>query len=85
MSTNELLENLSTKLGQMLINTDDFNTIIRIGQNPNVQTFYAHSNILRALSPYFHKALSKDWVKKEGEIFVFEKPNVSPSCFETII
>ncbi|CAG8446589.1 318_t:CDS:2 [Cetraspora pellucida] len=85
MDVNILLENLSEKLGKMLKNADDFNTIIRVGQDPNVQTFYAHSNILRALSPYFNKALSKDWVKKEGEMFVFEKPNVSPSCFETIL
>lgn len=85
MDTNVLLENLSAKLGNMLKNADDFNTIIRIGQDPNVQTFYAHSNILRALSPYFNKALSKDWVKKENEMFVFDKPNVSPSCFEIIL
>ncbi|CAG8473854.1 42681_t:CDS:2, partial [Gigaspora margarita] len=71
MDTNVLLENLSAKLGNMLKNADDFNTIIRIGQDPNVQTFYAHSNILRALSPYFNKALSKDWVKKENEIYIY--------------
>ncbi len=39
--------------------------------------FHAHSIILRARSEYFRAALSSKWARKEGDRFIFEKPNIS--------
>ncbi|CAI2201949.1 13243_t:CDS:2, partial [Funneliformis geosporum] len=47
--------------------------------------FNAHSNILRARSPYFKRALSQNWVTKKNDMNNFTKPNISPIVFEMII
>ena len=49
---------LSKDLFSRLNDADDFDVIIRIGEDQNVKEFYAHSVILRARSPYFKSALS---------------------------
>jgi hypothetical protein len=80
MST-ELLKTLSFDFTKLLFNSDDYNVIIKVGDS----NFKAHSCILRARSPYFHSALSRDWVMKEGNNIIFEKPNISPKIFEMIL
>ncbi|KAG9292213.1 hypothetical protein G9A89_023933 [Geosiphon pyriformis] len=45
----------------------------------------AHSLLLRARSPYFRRALSQEWAKKEDGLFVFKKPNILPCVFEAIL
>jgi len=56
-----------------------------VGEEPNIKEFRAHSNILRARSPYFKIALSSDWVKKENDVILFTKPNISPTVFGIIL
>ncbi|CAB4480743.1 unnamed protein product [Rhizophagus irregularis] len=58
---------------------------IIVGDEKNEKTFQAHSVILRARSPYFKRALSNDWARKEDGSTVFTKPNVSPAVFEIIL
>jgi hypothetical protein len=70
---------------KILEDSDEYNVIIKIGQEPNLKTFNAHSIILRAQSPYFHRALSKEWRKEENGKILFEKPNVSPKIFDFIL
>ncbi|GBC05789.1 hypothetical protein RclHR1_06420012 [Rhizophagus clarus] len=80
MST-EFLKSLSSDFTKLLFNADDYNVIIKVGDS----NFKAHSCILRARSPYFHSALSREWAIKEGNIIIFEKPNISPKIFEMIL
>ncbi|CAG8608339.1 7276_t:CDS:2 [Ambispora gerdemannii] len=77
--------NLIKDLTELLENSDEYNITILAGENDNLKKFQAHSFILRARSPYFRRALSKVWAKKEGEMMVFKKPNISPQIFKLIL
>jgi len=76
---------LSKDLSLMLNDADDYNVIIHVGENENMKEFRAHSNILRARSPYFKSALSTNWITKKDDMIEFKKPNISPTVFETIL
>ncbi|CAG8715160.1 4081_t:CDS:2, partial [Ambispora leptoticha] len=76
---------LSTDLCSLLEEADDFNVLIKVGQDPNVREFKAHSVLLRARSAYFRRALSRDWAKMEGNCIVFNKSNISSDVFEVIL
>jgi hypothetical protein len=81
----DFLPCLSKNLLNLLEDADDYNVSIQVGEGDDIKEFRAHSNILRARSPYFKIALSSDWVKKENGIIVFTKPNISPTVFEIIL
>ena len=81
----EFFPRLSQNFSQLLDDADDYNVIIKVGKNQNTKEFRAHSNILRARSPYFKRALSQNWVKKKNDMINFSKPNISPTVFEMII
>src|SRR2546430_13935225 len=70
---------------KILEDSDEYNVIIKVGQEPEFEVFNAHSVVLRAKSPYFHTALSKEWRKEENGKILFEKPNVSPKVFDFIL
>ncbi len=81
----EFFPGLSQNFSQLLDDADDYNIIIKVGENPNSKEFHAHSNILKARSPYFKRALSQNWDKKKNDMINFSKPNISPTVFEMII
>ncbi|CAG8442973.1 3485_t:CDS:2 [Scutellospora calospora] len=70
---------------KLLEDADGHDLVINVGQEPVIKPFKAHSVILRAHSPYFRRALSKEWAKEEDGKTVFYKPNVSPPIFEIIL
>uniref|UniRef100_U9SQM2 Serine-enriched protein n=1 Tax=Rhizophagus irregularis (strain DAOM 181602 / DAOM 197198 / MUCL 43194) TaxID=747089 RepID=U9SQM2_RHIID len=76
---------LSVDLSQILNDADDFNVIIRVGENKNTKEFHAHSVILRARSPYFKRAFSTEWIIKKDDVIMFNKPNITPIVFEMIL
>lgn len=59
--------------------------IIQVGQEPEHREFKVHSLILRARSPYFNAALSSEWIRKQENKIIFNKPNMSPKVFEIIL
>ena len=70
----------------LLSGSDDYDIEIKIGENDNIKTFKAHSNILKVRSPYFKAALSNDRVNRsENGIILFEKKNISPVAFEVLL
>ncbi|CAB4431960.1 unnamed protein product [Rhizophagus irregularis] len=69
----------------IIYNDDNYDTIIQVGENENIKEFRAHSVILRSRSPYFVGAFSSSWVKKENDIIIFNKPNVTPNIFDMIL
>ncbi|RGB26125.1 hypothetical protein C1646_770816 [Rhizophagus diaphanus] len=81
----EFYPRLSQNFSQLFDDADDFNVILKIGENSDTKEFRAHSIILRARSPYFRRALSHDWATIENNIFTFTKQNISPIIFEMII
>jgi hypothetical protein len=76
---------LSKDLSLILNDSDDFNVIIQVGENPNTKEFRAHSLILRARSPYFKSAFSTDWTSKKNDKITFNKPNITPNVFDMIL
>ena len=81
----EFFPRLSQDFSQLLDDADDYNVVIKVGEKTNTKEFRAHSNILRARSPYFKRALSQDWVKKDKNMINFTKPNISSIVFEMIL
>ena len=72
-------------LSLMLNNADGFDVIIQVGDNQNTKEFRAHSVILRARSPYFKSAFSADWITRENNTIMFNKPNMTPAVFDMIL
>ncbi|CAI2180423.1 9260_t:CDS:2 [Funneliformis geosporum] len=79
------LTGLSQLFSQLFEDADDYDIIIKVGEDPNKREFRAHSNILRVRSPYFKRALSQDLDTDENNMFNFTKSNISPTVFEMII
>lgn len=57
---------------------------ITIGENPNTAIFRLHSVILKTRSNYFKDILSSDKIKKENNIFKYQKENISVEIFHII-
>lgn len=83
--TFEFFPELSQTLSKLLDDTYDYDIIINVGENSNRKEFHAHFNVLRARSPYFKRAFSQNWIKKENGVYIITKPNISPIVFEIII
>ncbi|CAG8534399.1 1343_t:CDS:2 [Acaulospora morrowiae] len=79
----ELLVLLSVDFIQLLEAADDFDVLIRVGEQK--KEFKAHSIILRTRSTYFKSALADQLVEKEGSFYVFQKPNISSETFAIIL
>ncbi|PKK74533.1 hypothetical protein RhiirC2_774662 [Rhizophagus irregularis] len=69
----------------MMNDAEDYNVIIQTGEDPNMKEFRAHSNVLRARSPYFKSALSTKSITKINNMIEFKKPNIRPTAFEIIL
>ncbi|GES79521.1 BTB/POZ protein [Rhizophagus clarus] len=85
MSAETLLDSLLRDLNRLYKDANDYDVIIQVGEELNTEDFKAHSNILKIRSSYFDTALSSNWAKKEGNIYTFNKPNVSPNIFRIIL
>ena len=83
--SSKLLSVFSRDICNLLEDSEESNVTIHVGEQPDVRTFSAHSLILRARSSYFNTALSKQWVKQEGEKKILNQPNISPEIFEIIL
>src|SRR5204862_4472364 len=85
MSSETLSNSLLRDLNRLYSDASDYDVIIQVGEGLCTEDFKAHSNILRIRSTYFNAALSSNWVKKEGNIITFKKPNIKPSVFRIIL
>ena len=65
-----------------VIYVDD--VIIYVGEEPNIKEFHAHSNILRARSPYFKNLLSTK-IQNKNNVITINKPNITSPVFEMIL
>ncbi|CAI2180002.1 5948_t:CDS:2 [Funneliformis geosporum] len=76
---------LSQNFSQLLDDADDYDVIIRVGENQEIKEFCAHSIILKSRSPYFKIAFSQNWISKKDNKIIFNKPNIPPRIFDMII
>ena len=79
------LTDLSNDFAKLLINGNNHDVIIEVGEGQKRREFRAHSLILSTRSTYFRLKLSKDWTHKEKGIIVFRKPNISSNIFELLL
>ncbi|EXX63240.1 BTB/POZ protein [Rhizophagus irregularis DAOM 181602=DAOM 197198] len=82
MSCQILSDTLLRDIRNLYDKADDYNVKIKV---EGEEIFKAHSVILRARSNYFRSAFSSNWAKKEGDFYIFEKPNVTPIVFQIIL
>jgi hypothetical protein len=78
---NFLIQDLSSWLSS----GNDYDIIIKVGENQNVKEFRAHLNFLKARSIYFKTALSDKWISKTNKSLEYEKPNINPNVFDIIL
>jgi BTB/POZ domain len=70
---------------KLLESGEEYDVIIYVGEDEDVEEIHAHSNILRIRSQYFRTALSNELTKRKDGKFTFKKNNISPQFFEIIL
>ncbi|CAG8573505.1 2878_t:CDS:2 [Paraglomus occultum] len=75
----------SKKFSELFESGENFDLVLRAGNKPDGKEFKVHTQILCAQSAYFQAALSKKWLKKKGDCYVFEKANIEADVFEIIL
>ncbi|GBB92184.1 hypothetical protein RclHR1_01980009 [Rhizophagus clarus] len=87
MSCQNLSDALIRDIGNLYTydKADDYNVKIQIGEDLKMETFKAHSVILRARSTYFRDAFSSSLIKKVGDFYVFKRSDMTPFVFEIIL
>src|SRR3954453_4888081 len=85
MSSETLSNSLLRDLNRLYSDANDYDVVIQVGKENNLEDFKAHSNILRIRSAYFNAAFSSNWAKKEGNVITFKKPNIKPDVFRVIL
>ncbi|RIA94676.1 hypothetical protein C1645_803453 [Glomus cerebriforme] len=79
-------ELLANDLNKLLTEDDDnYDVVMSVGQDDDIETFKIHSSILSVRTPYFKKAFSDCWKKTDGKKIILDKPNISPKIFKVIL
>ncbi len=76
---------LSQNYIELLENDDYYDFTIEAGEDPNVETFHTHKNILCHRSPYLRRALASDKENHDYVLTVLKLPNISPEIFQIIL
>ncbi|RIA83819.1 BTB/POZ protein [Glomus cerebriforme] len=84
MST-KFLTQLSQDFTKLLENNINYDVIIKVGKEEEVETLKVHSAILSVRSSYFERAFSNQWKKTEGNLLKLDKPNIRPFIFKIIL
>ncbi|CAG8608390.1 11001_t:CDS:2 [Acaulospora colombiana] len=85
-SDNNTFKKISQRIYNRNRSCDDYNVVIKVGQEPDSRIFHAHSLILKVRSKYFNAAFGNSWAKEDEDgRMVFEKPNIEPTIFEVIL
>ena len=65
-----------------MMEDDEYDITIEVGEDPNVKIFRAHMIILRYRLPYFRQILAS---KNHGTISQMKLPNILPETFQIIL
>ncbi|CAI2166716.1 9159_t:CDS:2 [Funneliformis geosporum] len=79
------LPKLSQSLLEILEDDEYYDITIEVGNDPHVNIFRAHMNILYYRSPYFRRVLSNNKKKTEKTLTHVKLPNFSPEIFQIIL
>jgi hypothetical protein len=82
---NNLKNILLADISRLRHNSNNHDVKIIVGEGDDVETFTAHSVILRVRSEYFQAAFFNEWTKKEDNIIIFRKPNIKPQVFNLLL
>ncbi|CAG8464988.1 1267_t:CDS:2 [Dentiscutata heterogama] len=64
---------------------EHYDTIIMVGEEPNIEKIYAHSIVLYTRSLYFRRALSDKWAERKDGYLILSKPNIIALVFKIIL
>ncbi|CAG8552760.1 5106_t:CDS:2 [Paraglomus occultum] len=70
---------------KLLESGKDYDLVLYAGEGQSRQQFNVHKLILSSRSDYFQAALSSNWLKKQGEYYVFEKSNIDGDVFKVLL
>ncbi|CAI2174885.1 14495_t:CDS:2 [Funneliformis geosporum] len=85
-NSNDNAELLLQDISNLYNNSNNHDVKIIVGNNNNVETFKAHSIILRIRSNYFNGVLSNKWrYKKDKNFTIIEQQNIKPQAFKIIL
>jgi len=70
---------------KLLESSKDYDLVLYAGEGPARKQFNVHKLILSIRSDYFQAALSSNWLKKQGDYYVFEKANIEGDVFEILL
>ncbi|RIB15561.1 ICP0-binding domain of ubiquitin-specific protease 7-domain-containing protein [Gigaspora rosea] len=82
--TTKFFDQLCNNLTKLLENSDEHNVIIKVGQDPNIQAFKAHSIILNSRCLYFKDKLAAI-TYNDNNMKIIDQTNVSIEIFDIII
>src|SRR2546421_13069029 len=86
MSTSHYWSEVIEDLEKAVESGEDFDVIIKAGEDTDAKELRAHSFVLRTRCAYFKRALSSDWEEKDDDgNYIFKKPNISFEVFQLII
>ena len=74
-----------SNFSQLFESGKSFDLLLYAGSEQDRKEFKVHTQILCAQSTYFQAALSKEWLKKEDDHYVFEKANIEADVFKIIL
>ncbi|CAG8629305.1 9518_t:CDS:2 [Acaulospora colombiana] len=86
--SSKLLSTFSQDIVNLLDNSEECNVLIYVGKDASLSTTLDKSFVGendRARSSYFKTALSKQWVRKEGDFNILSQPNIAPKVFSIIL
>ncbi len=83
--SNQLLLKLSQNYIELLENNEYYDIILEVGEDPYVNIFRAHMNILSCRSPYLRRALASNKKDNDNVLTHFKLPNISPEIFQIIL
>jgi len=63
----KLVQTLADDINKLLQGTDNCDLQLVVGSSDSTKTYWVHSVILQARSPYFSTAFSSTWAKKKGD------------------
>lgn len=83
MDAKSLLTEYFSDFENLLGSENKYDVKIRVGEEPNVNEFHAHSSILSARCSFFKDSLSD--TSKENGYYVLVKANISDLVFKIIL
>jgi hypothetical protein len=83
--SSQFFPKLSQNYIELLDDDEYYDVTIEAGEDPNVNIFRAHMNILCYRSPYLRRALTSNKKNNDNALAHIKLPNISPEILKIIL